>query len=266
MNKLSIVIPVYNEVGYLPLLLARVITTPLHYPLEKELLIIDDYSTDGTRAFVEKLQDDPLSTLSDHIQKGPNDAFQIKCFFHTHNQGKGQAIRTGIRHTQGDLVVFQDADLEYDPADYNRLLRPFYENQADVVFGSRFKGEYTRVLYYKHTMGNKFLTFLSNLLTDINLTDMETCYKMFRGDIIRSFDLRSKRFGIEPEVTAKVAKAQLNIFEVPISYYGRTYAEGKKITWRDGIAALWAIVKYNWFIKKVFMDSETSNSNRRPAE
>ena len=264
MNTLSILIPVYNETRYFPLLLAKAIATKLDYKLKKEIIIVDDCSTDGTTELIKKIHNSFEEFITPYLQKNyPSENIsellneknlEIKTFFHEKNKGKDCAIQTAIQYSTGDIAIFQDADLEYDPKDYNKMLKPFFENNADVVYGSRFKGEYTKVLYYKHTMGNKFLTLLSNIFSDLNITDMETCYKMFKGDILRKFIIKSKRFGIEPEITAKIAKAQLNIFEVPVSYYGRTYAEGKKITWKDGFSAIWATIKFNLFCKKIFKD------------
>ena len=225
--RLSVVIPIYNEVATLAKTIARVEACGVPC----EIVLVDDFSTDGTR--------DLLQTWEDR----PN--FQV--FYHDKNQGKGAALQTGFREATGDIVLIQDADLEYDPAEYRTLIQPIVEGQADVVFGSRFSGDRQAVLYFWHYLGNKFLTTLSNCFTDLNLTDMETCYKVFRRDVIERITphLREKRFGIEPEMTAKVASITgVRIFEVPISYAGRTYAEGKKITWRDGVRALWCILRY----------------------
>jgi len=203
----------------------------VHLPqiANREIVVVDDYSTDGTR--------DVLAAYKDQTT--------IKIIHHDRNRGKGAALRTGIAHTTGSLVIIQDADLEYDPQEYPKLLAPIMAGKADVVYGSRFAGgESKRVLYYWHFLGNKFLTTLSNMFTNINLTDMETCYKVFRGEIIRSIRIEEDRFGFEPEVTSKVARMECRIYEVGISYSGRTYAEGKKINWKDGVRALWCIVKY----------------------
>jgi glycosyltransferase involved in cell wall biosynthesis len=200
---------------------------------DKELVIVDDQSKDGTRDFLQRLI----------AEKKPN----ITVVLHEKNQGKGAAIRTGLSHVTGDLVLIQDADLEYDPADYPRLLEPLLKGQADVVFGNRFHGGVHRVLYFWHALGNQGLTFLSNLLTNLNLSDMEVGYKVFRTDVLQRISLKSNRFGFEPEVTAKVAKLGCRIYEVPIAYHGRTYAEGKKITWKDGFSALWCLVRFRFF-------------------
>jgi glycosyltransferase involved in cell wall biosynthesis len=226
---LSVVMPVFNEA----MTVGEVIKTVLSQRPVQQLVIVDDCSTDGTW---EKLQ--PLA------QNEP----RIKLVHHEINQGKGAALRTGIAHATAPIVIIQDADSEYDPAEYHRLLVPILSGNADVVFGSRFLGASAhRVLYYWHSVGNKTLTTLSNMATDLNLTDMETCYKTFRREIIQKIRIEEDRFGFEPEITAKVARLNVRIYEVAISYSGRTYAEGKKIGWRDGIRALWCILKYNFF-------------------
>lgn len=234
--KLSVIIPAFNEESSVATLLKRVVAAPLPTGVQKEIIIIDDCSTDQTGACVKAFTD----THPDDI---------IRYVRHEINQGKGAALHTGIGLATGKWLIIQDADLEYDPAEYERLLKPLMEDRADVVFGSRFIGNGAhRVLYFWHSVGNQFLTLISNMLTDLNLTDMETCYKVFRTDLIQQLPLREKRFGFEPEVTAKLARVQgIRIYEVGISYYGRTYAEGKKIGWRDGFRAIYAILRYNLF-------------------
>lgn len=227
--RLSVVIPCYNELNTIDQIIDAVNNAP--YP-DKEIIIVDDCSRDGTR---EKLREQ-IET-SGRVQK---------VLYHEVNQGKGAALRTGIQAATGDLVIIQDADLEYDPNEYERLIAPIKAGKADVVFGSRFAGgDAHRVLYYWHRLGNSFLTLLSNMFTNLDLTDMETCYKLFRREIIQSIKIEENRFGFEPEITAKVAKLDCRIYEVGISYYGRTYAEGKKIGWRDGVRAIYCILKYN---------------------
>jgi glycosyltransferase involved in cell wall biosynthesis len=222
--KLSVVIPVYNEKKTIVELLDRV----RQVDLPKEIILVDDFSTDGTRELLQSLPSSPdLVTL-----------FQPK------NMGKGAALRRGFESVTGDIVVVQDADLEYDPNEYVNLIQPILANKADVVFGSRFLSGPHRVLLFWHSVGNKVLTMLSNMMTDLNLTDMETCYKVFRSEILKKVKFRENRFGFEPEFTAKVAKAKFRIFEVPISYSGRDYSEGKKIGWKDGVAAIYFILKY----------------------
>jgi glycosyltransferase involved in cell wall biosynthesis len=225
--KLSVVIPVYNEKDTILKVLDRI----RQVELPKEMIVVDDHSTDGTREILQSL---PSSD-------------DLKIIFQPRNQGKGAALKAGFAAVSGDIIVIQDADLEYDPAEYPNLIHPIVSDKADVVFGSRFLGGPHRVLFFWHSVGNHFLTTLSNMLTDLNLTDMETCYKVFRTDILKSIRLREKRFGFEPEFTAKVSKARYRIYEVPISYSGRDYSEGKKIGWKDGIAALFFILKYRFF-------------------
>jgi len=227
---LSIVIPVFNEHQTIRAIVEAVLAVPLG-GLDKELVIVDDYSTDGTR--------DALAALATEYPA-------MRVLHHAQNQGKGAALRTGFAAASGDIVLVQDADLEYDPRDYPKLIQPILEGRADVVFGSRFVGgESHRVLYFWHSLGNKFLTLLSNMFTDLNLTDMETCYKVLRRDVLAELTVEENRFGFEPEITAKVAKLGCRVYEVGISYAGRTYNEGKKIGWRDGVRAIWCILKYN---------------------
>ena len=224
---LTIVIPVFNERETIHDIIEVVSATPFH----KEIIVVDDGSTDGTRDILSSLQ-----------QAG------LKIFLHGKNQGKGAALQTGFSHATGDIILIQDADLEYDPEEYPVLLKPILDGKADVVYGSRFGGHGAhRVLYFWHYVGNRFLTLLSNLFTNLNLTDMETCYKVFTKEALSGVEIKEKRFGFEPEITAKMAKKKLRIYEVPISYYGRTYEQGKKIDWKDGVRALWCIVKYNIF-------------------
>jgi len=227
---LSIVIPVYNEKNTIREILEEVFRSPVP-SLIKEIIVVDDFSNDGTSEMLKEISGRDV---------------RIRVFFHEKNRGKGAALRTGIANTTGDIVLIQDADLEYDPQEYPKLLAPILAGKADVVYGSRFLGgESKRVLFYWHFVGNKFLTQLSNIFTNINLTDMETCYKVFRGEIIRGVTIEEDRFGFEPEVTSKMARLGCRIYEVGISYSGRTYAEGKKINWRDGIRAIWCILKYH---------------------
>jgi glycosyltransferase involved in cell wall biosynthesis len=224
--QLSVIIPCYNEAATIRDLVARVAASPV--PI-KEIIIVDDGSQDGTVEVLRALNHD-----------------LVRVIFHGHNQGKGAALRTGFAAAEGDICIVQDADLEYDPQEFPIVIQPILDGQADVVFGSRFQGGRPhRVVYYWHSVGNKFLTMISNMLTNINLTDMETCYKAFRREVIQSIQIRENRFGFEPEITAKVARKRLRIYEVGISYYGRTYAEGKKIGWKDGVRAIYCILKYN---------------------
>lgn len=233
---LSIIIPAYNESHTIINILNKVLTVELINGVQKEIIIVNDCSTDTTH-----------QVISNYITNHPDQP--IKYYSHEVNKGKGAALHTGIKQSTGDFIIVQDADLEYDPQEFNILLKPMLDGVADVVYGSRFMGgQAHRILFFWHTLGNKFLTFLSNLFTNLNLTDMETCYKMFRREIIQPLTLKEKRFGFEPEVTAKVARVpNIRIYEVGISYYGRTYAEGKKINWKDGFRAIYCILKYNTF-------------------
>lgn len=237
MKKLSIIIPAYNEERTIHLILNKIKEVVLIDSIEKELIIVNDCS-----------KDDTAGAISKYIGENPD--LNIQFYSHEINQGKGAALHTGIKKATGDYLIIQDADLEYDPNEYNILLKPIVEDQADVVYGSRFiGGKPHRILFFWHTIGNKFLTFISNMLNNLNLTDMETCYKLFRREIIQNINLKEKRFGFEPEVTAKIARIpKIRIYEVGISYYGRTYEEGKKIGWKDGFRALYCMIKY-FFVK-----------------
>ena len=238
MQKLSIVIPAYNEARTIHNILDKVDAVPLTGGWTKEVIVVNDASKDDTG-----------KTLKAYAANHPN--FPIVIFEHEVNQGKGAALRTGITRASGDVIVIQDADLEYDPNEFNLLLKPIQDGVADVVYGSRFMGgKPHRILFFWHSIGNKILTFLSNALTNLNLTDMETCYKMWKAEVIKSVKLKENRFGFEPEVTAKIARIKgVRIYEVGISYYGRTYAEGKKINWKDGFRAIYCILKYNLWSK-----------------
>lgn len=228
--KLSIIIPCFNESKTIEKLLSNVLSVNF---IEKEIIIVDDFSTDGTKEILEKIV-------------SRNNSFQL--YKHQKNLGKGAAIKTGLKYCQGDYILIQDADLEYNPLDIKSLLNPIKNHNADVVYGSRFKGSgESRVLFFWHTLGNKFLTFISNFFTNLNLTDMECCYKIFRASIIKDLILKEDRFGFEPEVTAKISKLDLVIYEVGVNYYGRTYKNGKKITWKDGFRAIYCIIRYNLF-------------------
>ncbi len=225
---LSVIIPCFNEVNTLKSLLDAVRSSGIK---NQEIIVVDDCSTDGTRELLKSWENS-----------------DIKIFYHNINKGKGAALRTGFNNATGDICIVQDADLEYDPKEFQIVIGPIVENKADVVFGSRFQsGRPHRVVYFWHRIGNGFLTLLSNFFTDLNLSDMETCYKAFRTEVIKSIDIKENRFGFEPEITAKISKMDLRIYEVGISYYGRTYDEGKKIGWKDGIRAIYCILKYNVF-------------------
>jgi glycosyltransferase involved in cell wall biosynthesis len=234
----SLVIPVYNEIRTLEELLRRVVA--VDFP--KELVLVDDCSKDGSREVLERLAREGVSGLEGAKPRSQN-AFKV--LLQEKNQGKGSALRRGFAAASGDIIIVQDADLEYDPKDIPRVLQPIIDGEADVVFGSRFIGSPRRVLYYWHSVLNQVLTTLSNMTSGLNLTDMETCYKAFRADVLRGITIEEDRFGIEPEITAKVARGHWRVFEVPISYHGRTYEEGKKIGWKDGVRALYAIGKYS---------------------
>jgi len=228
--KISIIIPCYNEVSTIEIIIEKI----KKIEIEKEIIVVDDFSEDGSK---EKIKSD--------IKKKYLDIIDI---YHDRNMGKGAAIRTGISNATGEIIIIQDADLEYDPNDYHELIRPIKNGYADVVYGSRFiGGSEKRVLYFWHTIGNKFLTLLSNMFSNLNLTDMEVCYKAFKSEVIKNIDLKENRFGFEPEVTAKIAKKNIRIYEIGIKYFGRKYSEGKKITWKDGLSAIRCILKYNFF-------------------
>ena len=225
--KLSVVVPVYNEKKTIREIYKRIRAVDL----DKEIILVDDFSTDGTQDIIKEFEDD-----------------NTKIIFHEKNMGKGAALRTGFLKATGDILVIQDADLEYDPSEYLKLISPIIEGKADVVYGSRFAGgEYHRILFFWHMVGNKLLTLLSNIFTNLNLTDIETCYKVFRREVYEKIKIEENRFGVEPEITAKVAKLGVRIYEVGISYAGRSYGEGKKISWKDGVSAIRCIIKYNLF-------------------
>lgn len=238
MKKLSIIIPAYNEEKTIHLILNKIKNVNLINDFEKEVIIVNDFSKDNTE-----------SAIQNYINTNPE--LKISYYKHEVNKGKGAALHTGISKATGELLIIQDADLEYDPEEYNLLLKPILDGHADVVYGSRFiSGKPHRILFFWHTIGNKLLTSLSNMLTNLNLTDMETCYKMFKTEMIQNINLQEKRFGFEPEVTAKISRVKnIRIYEVGISYYGRTYEEGKKISWKDGFRAIYCMIKYNIFAK-----------------
>jgi glycosyltransferase involved in cell wall biosynthesis len=241
--KLSIVIPAFNEKETIFEILRRVMDTPIR----KEVLVVDDYSNDGTRELLQNLAElQAKGTRHAPATDGgdPVELADIRFLFQEKNQGKGAALRRGFSVASGDIVLVQDADLEYDPRDYAKLLEPILDGRADVVYGSRFLGGPQRVHYFWHYVANKALTLLSDMATNLKLTDMETCYKAFRHEVLKGIQIKSNRFGFEPEITAKIAKSNWRVYEVPISYAGRTYEEGKKITWKDGVQALWCIIRY----------------------
>jgi glycosyltransferase involved in cell wall biosynthesis len=233
--KLSIVIPCYNEINTIEAILQQISRVELPGGLEREIVIVDDCSTDGTRDYLKTLE-----TMPGHV-----------IVFQPRNQGKGAALRTGFSKTSGDFIIVQDADLEYEPQEYAKLLKPMLDGKADVVYGSRFVGgESHRVLYFWHSLGNRFLTMLSNMFTDLNLSDMEVCYKLFKREVLEKIRLTEDRFGFEPEFTAKIARLHCPVYEVGISYYGRTYEDGKKIGWKDAVRAVYVILKYGLFVKE----------------
>ncbi len=238
--KLSVVIPVYNERDTIVPVIDKVAATPF----DKEIIVVDDCSSDGTREVLESLR---------------RDGVELRVFRHEVNQGKGAALRTGFAQVRGDIVIIQDADLEYTPDDYGRLIKPIEDGMADVVFGSRFLGGTHRCHLYWHYVVNKLLTWVSNVFTNLNLSDMETCYKVFHADVARRIQIESNRFNVEPELTAKVAQLKCRVYEVPISYFGRDYSEGKKIGWRDGFQAVWSILRFN-----LFSDAPEPLERRRP--
>jgi glycosyltransferase involved in cell wall biosynthesis len=243
--KLSVVIPVYNEKATIEEILRRVQDAAPR----KEVIVVDDCSTDGTRELLEQMAARQSHGEREIAAQDGGDAValaELRIFFQTANQGKGAALRRGFAQATGDIVLVQDADLEYDPRDYGKLLDPILDGRADVVYGSRFLGGPQRVHYFWHYVANKLLTLLSDISTNLKLTDMETCYKVFRREVLQGIQLKSDRFGFEPEITAKIAKGKWRIYEVPISYAGRTYEEGKKITWKDGVQALWCIIRFKF--------------------
>ncbi len=245
--RLSVVMPVYNERNTIEEILVKV----SRVNIDKEIVVVDDNSTDGTREILQKLAEELRESAAiEGASPGARDGQgkgNLRIFFQERNRGKGAALRRGFREARGEVVIVQDADLEYDPEEYYRLLEPIERRLADVVYGSRFLGGPHRVLFFWHSVANKLLTVLSNMFTDLNLTDVWTCYKAFRREVLEEIELREDRFGFEPEVTAKVARRGWRVYEVPISYHGRTYAEGKKITWRDGVRGVWVVLRCSVF-------------------
>jgi glycosyltransferase involved in cell wall biosynthesis len=244
--RVSVVIPVYNERAFIEEVLLRVQASPV----EKDIILVDDQSTDGTRALLQEFDQAQSAGHREVIVQNGKSRLSLEnilFLFQPQNRGKGAALRRGFEAATGDIILVQDADLEYDPKDYPKLLEPIFEGKADVVYGSRFLGGPQRVHYFWHYAGNKFLTLLSDIFTNLKLTDMETCYKVFRREVLQNIRLESDRFGFEPEITAKISKGTWRIYEVSISYAGRTYAEGKKITWKDGLSTLWCILRFNLF-------------------
>ena len=244
--RVSVVIPVYNERAFIEEVLLRVQASPV----EKDIILVDDQSTDGTRALLQEFDQAQSAGHREVIVQNGKSRLSLEnilFLFQPQNRGKGAALRRGFEAATGDIILVQDADLEYDPKDYPKLLEPIFDGKADVVYGSRFLGGPQRVHYFWHYAGNKFLTLLSDIFTNLKLTDMETCYKVFRREVLQNIKLESDRFGFEPEVTAKISKGNWRTYEVSISYAGRTYAEGKKITWKDGISTLWCILRFNLF-------------------
>lgn len=259
--RISVVIPVYNEMSTIEEILLRVQSTGL----EKEIVIVDDGSTDGTREFLTSILG--CATLAEPVMTLPRTGAvlrteNIRIFFQPKNRGKGAALRRGFQEARGDIIIIQDADLEYDPVDYGNLLGPIDDGKADIVYGSRFLGGPHRVLFFWHYIGNKLLTTLSDMVTNLNLSDVWTCYKAFRREVLENLDLKEDRFGFEQEITIKVARAGWRIYEAPISYSGRTYEEGKKITWKDGIRALWCLLRYGFLTREDQRISRSSSTNR----
>ncbi|MGQ0712518.1 MAG: glycosyltransferase family 2 protein [Gemmatimonadaceae bacterium] len=264
--KLSVVIPAYNELDTIEQILLRVDAVAI----DKEIVVVEDCSTDGTRELLEQIA---ASAARDHGARLPQsgqtlNTRRLRVFFQEKNQGKGAALRRGFKEARGDVVIIQDADLEYDPAEYPHLLEPIERGLADVVFGSRFMGGGARrVLFYWHSVGNRLLTMLSNIFTNLNLSDVWTCYKAFRHEVLETIELREDRFGIEPEMTAKIAKGGWRVYEVPISYWGRTYAEGKKIGWRDGVRGVWCTLRYNIFGRRTrYAPAMAADRASRPSD